>query len=60
MHTRVMRYICVYYPGSQMHGVELKWTSLRAEKQSRSGVIVWREHKYKYKMNAVEKNRKQE
>lgn len=38
------------------------WTEIdfsRAEKQNRSGVIVRREHKYKYKMNAVEEHWKQ-
>lgn len=38
-----------------MHRAELQLTSLRAGKQSRSGgVIVQREHKYKYTMNATE------
>lgn len=59
MHTWVTQYICAYYPGSQKHGAELKLTFLRAEKQSRSGVIVQREHKYKHKMNAVEEHCKQ-
>lgn len=38
------------------------WTKIdffRAEKQNRSGVIVPREHKYKFKMNAVEEHGKQ-
>lgn len=35
---------------------ELKLTFFRAEKQRGSGVIVQREHKYKYKMNAVEEH----
>lgn len=54
-----MQYICACYPGSQRHRTELKLTSLRAQKQSRSGVIVQREYKHRYRMSAVEGRLKQ-